>query len=73
MLEPLLQQVARTDVIETERCETKENFKKKVREELEKMWTDKRMYGQYKRDLDKEVDMEKNMVVVKKRGLETRD
>ena len=31
------------------------------------------MHGQYKRDLDKEVDMEKNMVVVKKRGLETRD
>ena len=51
-VEPLLQQVARTDVIETERCETKENFKKKVREELEKMWTDKRMYGQYKRDLN---------------------
>ena len=58
-VEPLLQKVARTDVIETERCETNETFKKKVIEELEKMWTDKIVFGQYKRNLDKEVDMEK--------------
>ena len=40
-VEPLLQQVARTDVIQTKRYYTKENFKKKVREELEKMWTER--------------------------------
>ena len=68
-VEPLLQQVSRTDVIETERCETKENFKKKVREELEKMWTHKRMYGKYKRDLNKEVNMEKTWWWLKKGGL----
>ena len=68
-VEPLLQQVARKDVIETERCETKDDFKKKVREELEKMWTDQRMYGQYKRDLDKEVDMEKTWWWLKKGDL----
>ncbi|CAB4021725.1 Hypothetical predicted protein [Paramuricea clavata] len=45
-VEPLLQQVAKTGVIETERCETKENFKKKAIEELEKAWIDKQMYGQ---------------------------
>ena len=56
-------------MIETERCETKENFKKKLREELEKMWTDKRMYGQCKRDLDKEVDMEKTWWWLKKGDL----
>ncbi|CAB4027853.1 Hypothetical predicted protein [Paramuricea clavata] len=58
-VEPLLQQVAKTGVIETERCETKENFKKKAVEELEKAWIDKKMYGQYNRDLGKEVDREK--------------
>ena len=58
-------------MIETERCETKENFKKKLREELEKMWTDKRMYGQCKRDLDKEVDMEKTWWWLKKGDLKS--
>jgi hypothetical protein len=58
-VESLLQQVAKTGVIETERCEIKENFKKKAVEELEKVWIDKRMYGQYNRDLGKEVDREK--------------
>ncbi|CAB4031495.1 Hypothetical predicted protein, partial [Paramuricea clavata] len=55
-VEPLLQQVAKTGVIETERCETKENFKKKAVEELEKAWIDKKMYGQYNRDLDRTVE-----------------
>ena len=58
-MEPLLQQVAKTNVIEREGCEAKENFKRKIREDLEKAWTDKRMYGQYKRDLGEEVDMVK--------------
>ena len=44
-VEPFLQQVAKTNVIETEGCETKENFKRKARKDLEKPWTDKRMYG----------------------------
>ena len=44
-VEPLLEQVAKTGVIETERCETKENFKKKAVEELEKAWIGKKMYG----------------------------
>ena len=57
-MEPLLQQVAKTNVIETEGCEAKENFKRKVREDLEKAWTDKRMYGQYKRDLGEEVQVD---------------
>ena len=57
-VEPLLQQVAKTNVIETEGCEAKENFKRKVREDLEKAWTDKRMYGQYKRDLGEEVQVD---------------
>ena len=67
-VEPLLQQVARTDVIETERCETKRNLKKKVRGELEKM----RMYGQYivlNKDLNKEVDMETTWWWLKKGDL----
>ena len=40
-----------------------------MREELEKMWTDKIMYGQYIRDLDKEVDVEKTWWWVKRRDL----
>jgi hypothetical protein len=43
-VEPLLQQVAKTGVIETKGCETKENFKKKAVKELEKAWIDKKMY-----------------------------
>ncbi|CAB3978866.1 Hypothetical predicted protein [Paramuricea clavata] len=68
-VEPLLQQVAKTGVIETERCETKENFKKKAVEELEKAWIDKKMYGQYNRDLGKEVDREKTWWWLKKGDL----
>ncbi|CAB3982989.1 Hypothetical predicted protein [Paramuricea clavata] len=34
-VEPLLQQIAKTGVIETERCEIKENFKKKATESLD--------------------------------------
>ena len=37
----------------------KENFKRKIRKDLEKAWTDKIMYGLYKRDLGEEVDMVK--------------
>ncbi|CAB4045859.1 Hypothetical predicted protein, partial [Paramuricea clavata] len=68
-VETLLQQVAKTGVIETERCKTKENFKKKAVEKLEKAWIDKKMYGQYNRDLGKEVDMEKTWWWLKKGDL----
>ena len=57
-VESLLQQVSKTNVIETVGYETKESFKK-AREDLEKARTDKRMYGQYKRDLEEEIDMVK--------------
>ncbi|CAB3986556.1 Hypothetical predicted protein [Paramuricea clavata] len=69
IVESLLQQVAKTSVIETERCETKENFKKKAVEKLEKAWIDKRMYGQYKRDLGNDVDREKTWWWLKKGNL----
>ena len=68
-VEPLLQQVAKTNVIETEGCEAKENFKRKIREDLEKAWTDKRMYGQYKRNLEEEVDVVKTWWWLKKGDL----
>ncbi|CAB4018161.1 Hypothetical predicted protein, partial [Paramuricea clavata] len=61
--------VAKTGVIETERCETKENFKKKAVEELEKAWIDKKMYGQYNRDLGKEVDRKNTWWWLKKGDL----
>ena len=35
-VEPLLQQVAKTNVIETEGCKAKVNFRRKVREDMEK-------------------------------------
>jgi hypothetical protein len=66
---PLLQQIAKIGVIETERCETKENFKKKAVEELEKAWIEKKMYGQYNRDLRKEVDRERTWWWLKKGDL----
>ena len=56
-------------VVETERCETKENFKKKAVEELEKAWIDKKMYGQYNRDLRKEEDRERTWWWLKKGDL----
>ena len=55
----LLRQVAKTNVIETEGCETKENFNRGAREDLEKAWIDEIIYGQYKRDVREEVDIMK--------------
>ena len=54
-------------MIQTERCKTKE--RKKAAEELEKAWIDKKMYGQYNRDLGKEVDREKTWWWLKKGDL----
>ncbi|CAB4007495.1 Hypothetical predicted protein [Paramuricea clavata] len=65
-VEPLLQQVAKTGVIGTERCVTKENFKKKAVEEVEKALIDKKMYGQYNRGLGRKVDREKTWWWLKK-------
>ena len=71
-LEPLLQQVSKTNVIETEGCKAKENFKRKMRD-LEKAWTDKRMYGQCERSRGRGTGRHGDDMVVKERGFEIGD
>ena len=56
--EPLLQEVKKGGVIECEDSVNKAEFKRKVIDETEQRWMEKRMYGQFNREISEDMDKE---------------
>ena len=56
-VEVLLKQVEKCRVIETETCNTKEDYKKRVSENRKVQWQQKILHGQYIRDLPEGTDL----------------
>ena len=54
--EPLLQGVRLAAIIDTAECISKEDFKRKQTDEREKAWREKKMYGQFLREIDNGTD-----------------
>ena len=59
-IEPLLSEVRRGQVIETEECIRKEDYKKMEIMRRKENWIDKKMYGQYYREMNEKIDIEKS-------------
>ena len=57
-IEPLLEQVRKSGVIQTEECLLKEQYKKKKTTEREENWKGK-VYGQYCREASDDIDKNK--------------
>ena len=58
-MEPLLEQVRMSGVIQTEEYLLKEQYKKKKTTEREENWKGKKMYGQYYREATDDIDKKK--------------
>ena len=58
-MEPLLEQVRMSGVIQTEECLPKEQYKKEKTTEKEQNWKEKKMYGQYCREASDDIDKNK--------------
>ena len=65
-IEPLLVAVRHGNIIETEECKNKKEYKKIEMKKTEERWREKKMYGQYCREMNEEVDMENTWLWMRK-------
>ena len=54
--EMLLKGIKRVGVVKTENLTEKEDFKKNSQNEFKNKWHEKRMYGQFAREMPEEID-----------------
>ena len=62
-MEPLLEQVRMSGVIQTEECLPKEQYKKEKTTKKEQNWKEKKMYGQYCREASDDIDKNKKLYI----------
>ena len=58
-IEPLLEAVKTAGIVDVVNCVKPEEFKKKIVQDGEKSWREKKMYGQFLRELEK-LDVDKD-------------
>ena len=68
-VEPLLKEVGRSNILDVDGSIPKESYKQKLRTTTEERWKDKRMYGQYYREMSEVADLSKTWMWLRKSDL----
>ena len=58
-LEKLIQAVCNANILDTAEVKSKSEYKRKITNELKQGWSEKRMYGQFVREMPEKIDKEK--------------